>query len=565
MGACSSSEPTQQELLQSFEGTKPTQDMFECLATLGIGSFGTVMCCRRKGTSQFVAIKTIQKARLFRRTDHSALVWNERDAMIKCSSPFLVGLLCSFHSHHELYLVLPFHIGGDLSHLVRLYGPMQEAEVRFFLAEMVLGLEAMHDMHICHRDIKPDNVLIDVAGHAVITDMGLALEYRPKELRHSSRFWGQCGSYGYRAPEVVCDGVCGPYSDMYSLGVAVYFLLYSRVPWTQTQLALDGMPLLFPPELKISDAMRDLVTRTLDLNARTRITGAEIKEHEVFKGVKWDLVYSKNKKSGLGRPRVTPDPENFSFPNVNHDSGGSPTQQFKSLTPEQETRFNGFQWVPGDPVTVFGNVFHWSPSTNLMRMSGKGTPERQDRIASRSGVSAKDVRINTPGSKRQQSSTPRRFERSPAPKASAISDGFVDASISQKPPQSHSQSAALERLLTTGERAMIKAKQPETLQDSAVVKRVTDERIKEKAERARAEKEIIEKKNKERAERVKKASGFAHSPQNTVHRMKLKHVSDTAPKTGSDGQTPAEPPVVAHPSTKLVNKLVKKLGSGGPK
>lgn len=510
--------------------------MFEVMTMLGIGSFGTVSCCRRKGTSEFVAIKCIKKARLFRRTDHSALVWNERDAMIKCESPFLVGLLCSFHTAKELFLVMPFHIGGDLSHRVRMFGPMKPAHVRFYLAEMLMGLEAMHDLNVCHRDIKPDNVLIDAAGHVCLTDLGLAVEHRPLDLRHSSRFWGQCGSYGYRAPEVVRDQTCGEYSDIYSLGVTTYFLLYAQVPWPQTQNRLDGSPLVFPDEEDVPECFCNLIELMLAIDPTARARTNEIKDHEVYEDVKWDLALKKSKKAGLGRPPVVPDSDCFCFPVANPNSAGSPTQQFKSITPEQQSRFNGFEWVPGDAVSVFGNPFHWSPSVR-----SKGRLERQStskespsvpistvdvkpRVQSederqRKGMknlSLKDDEKSQNKSEAGRPSTPRSTNDKGDVTISKSFDGVVRPRLSwqqgaktpdkhgnKESPRMHAQDAP-ESPSAGGQRTPREHDKPvETLQDSPVVRR---------AAQLTRDKEL--------------AAGYARSPDVKVHRMKLKRLQE---------------------------------------
>jgi len=236
--------------------------------------------------------------------------------------------------------------------------------VRFYLAELVAALHAMHDVNVCHRDIKPDNVLIDAEGHVVVTDLGLAIEFKPQDPWHQSHFWGQCGSYGYRAPEVVLDDFCGPHSDVYSLGATTYFLLYGKPPWSQTKLGLEGEPLVFPSNPAISQEFISLIVRMLAFDAKDRITLDEIQQHTVYAGVKWDLVYQKSKKSGLGKPPFIPDPDSFEFPNFTpgtlKNSGPA-----KELTPDQQAAFEGFEWVPGDPLYTAGTFEgHFSRSNS---------------------------------------------------------------------------------------------------------------------------------------------------------------------------------------------------------
>lgn len=95
--------------------------------------------------------------------------------MIACESPFVVKLLCAFQTRQRLYLVMPLYPGGDLSFRIRKMGPFPIEHVRFYMAELVCALHSMHMNYVCHRDIKPDNVLVDKDGHIAITDLGLAV------------------------------------------------------------------------------------------------------------------------------------------------------------------------------------------------------------------------------------------------------------------------------------------------------------------------------------------------------------------------------------------------------
>lgn len=97
-----------------------------------------------------------------------------------------------------------------------------------------------------------------------------------QEDNHPSRFWGQCGSYGYRAPEVVMDESCGPYSDIYSLGVTVYYFIYGKVPWPQTMVGVEGAPLNFPSVPGLTESMKQLISRMLEFDPQHRITIEEI-------------------------------------------------------------------------------------------------------------------------------------------------------------------------------------------------------------------------------------------------------------------------------------------------
>ncbi len=144
------------------------------------------------------------------------MVWVERDIMSKVNSPFLIPLLYAFQSERELFLVMPFMRGGDLRYHLKARTSFNESTARFFAAEILMGLEALHLMHvsraagphrvanerisaaascqICFRDVKPENVLLDITGHARLSDFGVACELR---AHNQYLTVGRSGTPGY--------------------------------------------------------------------------------------------------------------------------------------------------------------------------------------------------------------------------------------------------------------------------------------------------------------------------------------------------------------------------------
>lgn len=96
---------------------------------------------------------------------------------------------------------------------------VQESRAKLYLAEILLAIEDLHKRDIIYRDLKPDNVVIDSEGHAVLTDFGLAKEHVPNMEDGAKSF---CGSLAYMAPEVVTKQGHGKAVDWYLLGVMLY-------------------------------------------------------------------------------------------------------------------------------------------------------------------------------------------------------------------------------------------------------------------------------------------------------------------------------------------------------
>jgi serine/threonine protein kinase len=191
-------------------------------------------------------------------------VWLERNVMVHCRSPFIVPLEAAFQDPHHLFLVMPFYGGGDLDELLKKLASDNASDVadgiepalpgmeldhaRFFFVEMILALQHLHRYNICHRDIKPGNIFVATDGHLVLGDFGLAKKLlRDDAGRFTERSlrWGECGSYGYRAPEVIEDRLCSFPGDVWSLGITFYEMLHLCLPWKSTADHLAGQPLEF--------------------------------------------------------------------------------------------------------------------------------------------------------------------------------------------------------------------------------------------------------------------------------------------------------------------------------
>lgn len=97
----------------------------------------------------------------------------ERDVLVKAKNPWIVQLKYSFKDENYLYLIMEFLQGGDLMTLLMRKDILSEEESRFYIAETILAIESVHNMNYIHRDLKPDNILLDKEGHVKLTDFGL--------------------------------------------------------------------------------------------------------------------------------------------------------------------------------------------------------------------------------------------------------------------------------------------------------------------------------------------------------------------------------------------------------
>ncbi len=149
---------------------------FEPITIIGKGAFGEVIVCREKSTGEIVAIKKMKKDEMHRKNQiiHMRI---EREILINASKmncPWVVNLKYAFQDDYNLYLVMDFCPGGDFMSLLMRKDILNEEESKFYIAELILAVEAIHKLDCIHRDLKPDNILLDAKGHLQLSDFGLS-------------------------------------------------------------------------------------------------------------------------------------------------------------------------------------------------------------------------------------------------------------------------------------------------------------------------------------------------------------------------------------------------------
>ncbi|TNY20542.1 protein kinase Ukc1p [Rhodotorula diobovata] len=160
-------------------------DDFRTVKVIGKGAFGEVRLVQKVDTGKIYAMKSLKKAEMFKK-DQLAHVRAERDVLAESNSPWVVQLYYSFQDANYLYLLMEFLPGGDLMTMLIKYDTFSEDVTRFYMAECVLAIEAVHKLGFIHRDIKPDNILIDKDGHVKLSDFGLSTGFHKQ---HDSAYY----------------------------------------------------------------------------------------------------------------------------------------------------------------------------------------------------------------------------------------------------------------------------------------------------------------------------------------------------------------------------------------
>uniref|UniRef100_A0A6B0VH11 non-specific serine/threonine protein kinase n=3 Tax=Ixodes ricinus TaxID=34613 RepID=A0A6B0VH11_IXORI len=350
---------------------KMDKSMFCHLKRIGVGAFGEVALVRKKDTDHLYAMKTLSKEDVLKR-NQVAHVKAERDILAEADNEWVVKLYYSFQDEENLYFVMDYIPGGDLMSLLIKEGVFQEPLARFYVAELVLALESVHKLGFIHRDIKPDNVLIDHDGHIKLTDFGLCTGFR---WTHNSKYYqkngehvrqdsmepdknwskechcpsgtnGGCSSSGggkplerrrkkehqrclaqslvgtpnYIAPEVLARHGYGQSCDWWSVGVILYEMLVGQPPFlanspseTQYKVLNWEKTLQIPKVPELSPEGIDLILK-LCCGADKRLgrNGAdEIKAHPFFASVCFDGNLRKQPAPYVPKIRYAADTSNF--------------------------------------------------------------------------------------------------------------------------------------------------------------------------------------------------------------------------------------------------------------
>ncbi len=337
---CCSNESGYQKLLKS----RMSINNFQILKVIGRGAFGEVMLVRKRDTQEVLAMKRLNKADMLKKKQ-TLHVRAERDILAQSNNPWIVQLVYSFQDEQYLYLGMEFLPGGDMMTWLINKEIFTEYQTRFYVAELVLAVDSIHRMNYVHRDLKPDNILLDQAGHLKLTDFGLCKPfddgvqfYTPEDEegggsgssngggkngevvdkvsslsrcekikswnknRTRQLLYSTVGSPGYIAPEVLLKKGYRFECDWWSVGVIMYEMIYGYPPFyaddpikTCQKIVRWKHFLEFPEDVDVSADAVDLLKNLLcdapnRIGTRDGSSVDEIKRHPFFKGIDWQLI-----------------------------------------------------------------------------------------------------------------------------------------------------------------------------------------------------------------------------------------------------------------------------------
>lgn len=356
---------------------KMTIREFEPLSIIGRGAFGEVRICRHIETGNIVAIKKMRKEDMLNK-NQLMHVRTERE-ILTADNPWIVSLKYSFQDEYFLYLVMDYLPGGDLMNLLMKKDILTEDEARFYTAEMILAVDSVHQLNCIHRDLKPDNILIDKRGHIQLSDFGLSKigdkniyplstkdnsdpraqnnnediitnhapgslsckdvsDHGKTKIKKRTRLmaFSTVGTPDYIAPEVFEKDGYGQEVDWWSIGVMFFEMVVGYPPFfsenpsdTCNKIVKWRQYFSIPPDANLSSEARSLIMKLVtSADKRLGLNGVEeIKKHPFFKGVDWENI--RNVKAPF-IPDIKNDWDNKYFDKFPEQEPFYPPQQKKS-------------------------------------------------------------------------------------------------------------------------------------------------------------------------------------------------------------------------------------------
>ncbi|KRZ68810.1 Serine/threonine-protein kinase LATS2 [Trichinella papuae] len=382
---------------------KMAPSMFERLKTIGVGAFGEVVLVRRKDTDTLFAMKVLRKFDVLKR-NQAAHVKAERDILSEADNEWVVKLYYSFQDRDSLFFIMEYIPGGDMMTLLIKKGIFSEDLARFYIAELVCAVESVHRLGFIHRDIKPDNILIDRDGHIKLTDFGLCtglrwthdrkyyrdgqpddeqevdyddwcsvglgtssphdqvLVLRQQKQHQHRKALSLVGTPNYIAPEVLLRTGYTRLCDWWSVGVILYEMVVGQPPFladtpeqTQAKVINWRQCLHIPVEAHLSVEVVDLILRlccSVEHRLGQNKSAVSIKAHPFFSCIDWE---------NLRRMEAPYQPE------ILH---AADTSNFDSIDDGSEPRLESFD--PNSSSTVDDHAFYEFTFRRFFDSNGRG-------------------------------------------------------------------------------------------------------------------------------------------------------------------------------------------------
>ena len=268
-----------------LEAGKTLNGRYKIQSLIGTGGMAAVYLAKDLILDRLVAIKVL---RLDFRQNDDAMRRFRREALsaTQLTHPNIVGVYDVGQSQEMNYIVMEYVEGTDLKDYVRQRGALHPIEAVRIMMQIVSAIAAAHQNRIIHRDIKPQNILIDREGNVKITDFGIAVALSDTSLTQTNTL---LGSVHYLSPEQARGGMATIQTDIYALGIVLYELLTGRVPFdgeSPVSIALkhfqDPLPSVVNPKAMVPQSLENIVLKATAKDPMNRYRSC----YEMFQDLK---------------------------------------------------------------------------------------------------------------------------------------------------------------------------------------------------------------------------------------------------------------------------------------
>lgn len=254
---------------------------------LGKGSFGIVYRgFFENNHSKIVAVKVTPLEKISNDLKFLELLKREIEIMQSIDFPHIVRMYAATRTSRNLYMFLEYCRDGDIKELLKAKkGHLSESEAVLYFRQVIAGFKVLYHNRIIHRDIKPANILLH-EGVAKITDFGFARVIEG-DMEKSGQF-SKVGTPLYMSPQILDDRKFSAKTDIWSLGMMLYEMLYGKTPWSADSPYkllenINNIPLDFPEKPVRSQEVKDLLKLMLIVEDKERISWLELFNHPLCK------------------------------------------------------------------------------------------------------------------------------------------------------------------------------------------------------------------------------------------------------------------------------------------
>ena len=300
---------------------------------LGKGAYGKVNLCLHTLTGRLVAIKSINKSKITKERQREKIKIETSIMKTLSYSNNIVKILENYETKNHICIVMEYICAGDLFSYIKKRSKLTENVAKFIFKQIILAIQYIHRNNIVHRDIKLDNILIDLDNNVKICDFGVS-----KIIKKGDILFDQCGTPTYIAPEILKNnGYDGFPVDIWSAGVVLYSMLNGNVPFKGGdlnelhKLIIEGE---YKPIKHISKEASHLLKCLLEVDPTKRITTDDILFHPWLIDV--DLNFFSTKNLFTNAENILLAKSNVDYSDINNKENMVENFDIKNLDTEED-------------------------------------------------------------------------------------------------------------------------------------------------------------------------------------------------------------------------------------